>query len=75
MASHYSEQYTCPRCKTLFEAEFITGIQPYKTKEPIDCPVCWENVSHKNITGDVECRVISLENTIEPYKSNYLTKK
>ena len=74
MANGYTEQYTCPICGTRFKAIVITGIQPFKTKETIECPVCGEEVDHKNITGDIECEVISLENTIEPYKSDYLKR-
>lgn len=48
------------------------GIQPCKTDEPVNCPVCWEKVGHKSITGDVDCEVKSLADTIEPYESNYL---
>lgn len=71
MSSQYTEYYTCPKCKTYFRAIITTGIQPYKTEEPVDCPVCGEEVARKNITGDVDCEIESLENTIESYKSKH----
>lgn len=75
MSSKKTEYYNCPKCGTYFKATITTGVQPYKTEEPVNCPVCWEEVAHKNITGDVDCQVESLAQTREPYKANYIQRQ
>lgn len=46
-----------------------------RTMEIANCPVCWEELFHKNITGDIEESVLSLEDTIEPYLSELKSKQ
>lgn len=40
-----------------------------------ELPVCWEELFRKNITGDIEESIISLDETIEPYLSEYKKKE
>lgn len=38
-------------------------------------PICWKELLKKNITCDIEESVLSTENTIEPYLSEYRNKE
>ena len=74
MASAYIEEVTCPKCHTKVQVKVTNGIYPMRSTEVANCPVCWEELFHKNITGDIEESVLSLEETIEPYLSEYKKK-
>lgn len=69
MASNNTDYMVCPQCKTLVKVYTTYGIYPCKTEETADCPVCGYTLTKKNITGDIETSVESMDNTIEPYKS------
>ena len=71
MASTYYEEVTCPKCHTRVRVKITNGVYPIRTTEVANCPVCWEELFRKNITGDIEESVISLEETIEPYLSDF----
>lgn len=71
MASQNINYVVCPRCKTSVKVHTTYGIYPCKTEETADCPVCGYVLSKKNITGDIETSVDNMDNTIEPYKSQY----
>lgn len=40
----------------------------------IKCSVCGKELLRKNITGDIETKVKSLDETLEPYKTSYSLK-
>lgn len=61
----------CPFCHTDVTVTITYGVYPYKTLETADCPVCGNELFHKNITGDIDTEILSLEHTIEPYKTEY----
>lgn len=46
-----------------------------RTTEIANCHVCWESLFHNNITGDIEESVLSLEETIDPYLTEYKNKQ
>lgn len=75
MASSYFEDVTCPQCRTLVRIKISNGLYPMRTTEIANCPVCWKELLKKNITGDIEESVLSTENTIEPYLSEYRNKE
>lgn len=68
----FTEQ--CPKCYTIFRVDEIGEKYPAKCYDPIYCPVCNEIVKHKNTLYFFDEKVESLENTIEPFKSEYLSK-
>lgn len=71
MASSNYVECDCPQCHTKVGVRITYGIYPTRTKEIANCPVCGKELFKKNITGDIEEEVISLDNTIEPYLSEY----
>lgn len=75
MASSYVEILTCPKCHTKVKVKVTNGIYPFRSTEVANCPVCWEELFRKNITGDIEESVLSLEETKEPYLSEYQNKE
>ena len=75
MASTYYEEVTCPKCHTRVRVKITNGGYPMRTTEVANCPVCWEELFHKNITGDIEESIISFEETIEPYLSEYKKRR
>lgn len=75
MPSQYSEERECPQCHTKVLFTIKSGIYPFRDREIGDCPVCGYEIFHKNITGDIEAEVVSLENTIEPYLGEYKKTK
>ena len=68
------QEVKCEKCHTLVEVLEVNVFMPYKTTETAECPVCGEIIYKRNSRGDFESRVISLEETLEPYKSKYLKK-
>jgi hypothetical protein len=74
MASSNYVECECPQCHTKVGVRITYGIYPAKTVEIANCPVCWKELFKKNITGDIEEVVISLDNTIEPYLSEFNNK-
>lgn len=75
MATSYIKDVTCPKCHTKVKVKVTNGIYPMRTTEIANCPVCWEELFHENITGDIEESILSLEDTIEPYLTIYKNKK
>lgn len=75
MASDYFENVTCPKCHTKVRVRVTNGIYPMRSTDVANCPVCREELFHKNITGNIEESVLSLEDTIEPYLSEYQKKE
>lgn len=75
MASAYYEEVTCQKCHTRVWVKITNGVYPMRTTEVANCPVCWKELFRKNITGDIEESIISLDETIEPYLSEYKKKE
>lgn len=75
MASTYFEDVTCPQCHTKVRVMITNGVYPMRDTEMANCPVCWYELFRKNITGDIEESVLSLDETIEPYLSEYKRKE
>ena len=73
MASFDCKEVKCPVCGTLVHVSISYGIWPCRSEETADCPVCGKELFRKNITGDIETKVISLDDTIEPYKTEYVS--
>ncbi len=65
MASSYIEEVTCPKCHTKVRVSITNGVDPMRTTEIANCPVCWNELFRKNITGDCEEIILSHEETIE----------
>ena len=74
MASFDSKDIKCSVCGTLVHVTISYGIWPCKSEETADCPVCGKELLRKNITGDIETKVKSLDKTLEPYKTSYSLK-
>lgn len=75
MASSYYEEVTCPKCHTKVRVSISNGIYPMRTTEFANCPVCRTELFRKNITGDIEESISSLEETLEPFLSEYKNRK
>lgn len=69
--SNYFET-KCTVCGTLVGVSESKQYMPYRTEETAECPVCGNTVYRHNSRGDFESTVVSLAETIEPYKTNYL---
>jgi len=54
MASSYFEAVTCPKCHKKVRVKISNGKYPMRTTEFANCPVCWEELFKKNITGGIE---------------------
>lgn len=74
MASFDSKDIKCSVCGTLVHVTISYGIWPCRSEETADCPVCGKELLRKNITGDIEIKVKSLDDTLEPYKTSYSLK-
>lgn len=74
MASFDIKDIKCPVCGTLVHVTISYGIWPNRSEETADCPVCGKELLRKNITGDIETKVKSLDDTLEPYKTRYSLK-
>lgn len=72
MASFDSKDIKCPVCGTLVHVTISYGIWPNRSEETAD--VCGKELLRKNITGDIETKVKSLDDTLEPYKTRYSLK-
>ena len=62
----------CEVCGTLVGVSETKQYMPYRSEETAECPVCGTMVYHHNSRGDFESKVVSLDETKEPYKSEYL---
>ncbi len=71
MASYDFKDVKCPVCGTLVHVTISYGIWPCRSEEIADCPVCGKELLRKNITGDIEAKVKSLDDTLEPYKTEH----
>lgn len=74
MASFDNETRMCPHCGTSVGIKISYGIYPERSMETAYCPVCGCELFHKNITGDIDTFVENLDETVEPYKSQYLQR-
>jgi len=45
-----------------------------KEREEADCPICREVLYSRMTDGWFDTSVVSIKDTIEPYKSEYLSK-
>lgn len=72
---HSSFVVTCPKCNTVFRVKEIGEKYPAKCYDPYYCPVCYEIVGYKNTMYFYEEEVISLDDTKEPFKTEYLENK
>ena len=59
----------CEKCGTLVRVTEENVIMPYKTKEYAYCPICGKIIYEHNSRGDFESEVVSMDETMEPYKS------
>lgn len=66
---------TCPKCKTIVRITEVDEKYPAKTYDHYYCPVCGYSLGQKNTMYFFDESVVSLENTIEPYKSEYSSKQ
>lgn len=74
MPSSDNKNIKCLKCGTLLSVNITYGEYPNKSVETAICTVCGNELFHKNITGDIEIKVKSLEETIEPYKTEFKNK-
>ena len=65
---------TCPCCGTYVKIEEVGDKYPAKTYDHYYCPVCEKSLGQKNTMYFFEESVESLDNTIEPFKTQYLSK-
>lgn len=65
----YYREIKCDKCHTLVGIREVNVMMPYKTEETAECPVCGETIFKHNSRGDFESEIISIEDTIEPYKT------
>ena len=75
MSSSNYVECECPQCRTKVGVRITYGVYPARTEEIANCPVCGKELFKKNITGDIEEEIISLDNTIEPYLRQYTQKQ
>ena len=71
----HNKTIECTQCKTIYEVREEGTRFPWIDKEEYSCPVCGETGGPMRTHYTLEETVSSLENTIEPYKSNYLKPK
>lgn len=64
----------CPNCKTVYEVREEGTRFPWIEREEYHCPVCGELGGTMKTHFNLEEKVISLENTIEDYKSQYVNR-
>lgn len=50
------------------------GVPGGKEREEADCPICREVLYSRMTDGWFDTSVVSIKDTIEPYKSEYLSK-
>lgn len=74
MASYDNETGKCPQCRTFVKIKISYGIYPARSLETAFCPICGYELFHKNITEYIDTIVESIDETIEPNKSQYLQK-
>ena len=58
MASRYSAEMDCPNCGAKLKVVVNNGIWPMRSTETGECPKCGVEVIRKNITGDIEVKLI-----------------
>lgn len=64
----------CPVCKTYLRVEERENHWAARNDDPVYCPVCGKLLKHTNTMFDIDEYVESLDETIEPYKSDYFKK-
>ena len=58
MASKYIVEMDCPNCGAKLKVVVSNGIWPMRSIETGECPKCGVEVIRKNITGDIEVKLI-----------------
>lgn len=66
-----SEIIECPQCKTIYKVSEEGTRFPWIDKEEYNCPICGEYGGTMKTHYNLKESVVSLENTIEPYKSTH----
>lgn len=69
---HHSFTEKCTRCKTVYRVSEAGTRFPWIDKEDYYCPVCGENGGKIKTHYNLEEIAMSLDETLEPYKTNYL---
>ena len=69
------ERVECLCCKTVYDVHETGSRFPWNDKEEYYCPVCGESGGTIKTHYTLEERVISLSETVEPYKSQYGSRK
>lgn len=65
----------CPNCGTLVGViERPMGVPGGKECEEANCPVCCEIIYTGMTDGWFDTAVVSIEETLEPFKSKYLSQ-
>ena len=66
----------CEKCGTIVGVvERPMGVPGGKEREEANCPICGNEVYSGMTDGWIDTSVVSIDETIEPYKSNYLSKQ
>lgn len=66
----------CPTCGTIVGiSERPMGVPGGKEREEAGCPVCGTVVFSAMTDGWFDTSVVSIDETIEPYKTDYLSKQ
>lgn len=58
MPSKYTEEVVCPKCGAKIKVVVTNGIWPMRSVEAGECPRCCTEVIRKNITGDIEVKLV-----------------
>lgn len=58
MSSRYTERIVCPTCGAKLKVVVTNGVWPIRTEETGECPRCFTEVIRKNITGDIEVKLV-----------------
>lgn len=56
--SSRSIEMKCPKCGALVKITITYGVDPYRSRETAECPVCDTELYHENITGDMDVTLI-----------------
>ncbi len=71
----YSEIKECNVCKTKYRVQEEGTRFPWNDREEYHCPVCGELGGTMKTHYTLEETVVSLKDTLEPYKTQYETRK
>lgn len=71
MANNFTKK--CPNCGTIVGIiERPMGVPGGKDRENADCPICGKVLYSGMTDGWFDTSIVSINDTIEPYKSEYL---